>query len=701
MATAELKVRIEAEIKGYQDALIKTVKETNIAENQINKSVQGVANSFTLLNNTKFTFGQNYISASKALSNEAIKSSNILGGSVAKSSNQAAFALTNLGRVAQDAPFGFIGIQNNLNPLLESFQSLKAQTGSTSLAFKALGASLLGPAGLGIALSVVSSAILFYQQYQQKANKTTKQAVDTYKELTDSIKSYSEIQAQGRQNASKDLSQLQSLYRATQNVNIPQAERLKIANELIKQNPSYLKGFSAEEIIAGKAAVSYQKLTQAILAKGLVQAGEANRQKLINKQLEDEVKLAKAQEALNASIAKTKKPSQALPGIAASFEPLQLADAVNRDTKSVTELKNGIAATAKEIILLDNVTQGLVKTFGSEVLFDPEKPKASTKQIKNQADILKELAIDLQKVSNSVDITFGKRNEERVTAFAKAIDSLTEIGGDKTLIAKLQKDLLNIPLSEIKDKGKTVGVSLSTGISDGFKEIMPVVAFDLGNKLKGGLSEWQTYVNSELLPKVQQNFETFFNDILMNGKISFDSLGKAILNTLLSIVASDAARGVTNLLRANTGAEYSETTGKGKGGGLLGGILGLAGKGGKGGGILGLLGIGGKAAAGVAATGAATAATGGTAAVAAGTAATGGLLLPILGGIAAVASIASLFKKKKAPEPQPSFTTSNAISTIPTSNVDLSSGRVVFEISGTNLIGVLNRAGAKLQRFGP
>ena len=94
----------------------------------------------------------------------------------AKGTNSANFALTNFGRVAQDAPFGFIGIQNNLNPLLESFQALKKETGSTSLAFKALGASLLGPAGIGIALSVVSAGILFYQQYQQKANKTTENA---------------------------------------------------------------------------------------------------------------------------------------------------------------------------------------------------------------------------------------------------------------------------------------------------------------------------------------------------------------------------------------------------------------------------------------------------------------------------------------------------------------------------------------------
>jgi hypothetical protein len=44
--------------------------------------------------------------------------------------NQATSAMTNLGRVIQDAPFGIIGITNNINPLLESFQRLKTETGS-------------------------------------------------------------------------------------------------------------------------------------------------------------------------------------------------------------------------------------------------------------------------------------------------------------------------------------------------------------------------------------------------------------------------------------------------------------------------------------------------------------------------------------------------------------------------------------------
>ena len=37
---------------------------------------------------------------------------------VANSSNQASNSVLNLSRVVQDAPFGFIGIANNINPLI-------------------------------------------------------------------------------------------------------------------------------------------------------------------------------------------------------------------------------------------------------------------------------------------------------------------------------------------------------------------------------------------------------------------------------------------------------------------------------------------------------------------------------------------------------------------------------------------------------
>lgn len=72
-------------------------------------------------------------------------------------------ALGNLSRVAQDAPFGFMAISNNLNPLLESFQRLQVESKNTGTSLtKNLVASLTGPAGVGLALGVVSSLIVAY-----------------------------------------------------------------------------------------------------------------------------------------------------------------------------------------------------------------------------------------------------------------------------------------------------------------------------------------------------------------------------------------------------------------------------------------------------------------------------------------------------------------------------------------------------------
>lgn len=71
-------------------------------------------------------------------------------------------ALGNLSRVAQDAPYGFMGIANNLNPMLESFQRLQKESGGAGGALKAMVSGLTGPAGLGLALGVVSSMVVTF-----------------------------------------------------------------------------------------------------------------------------------------------------------------------------------------------------------------------------------------------------------------------------------------------------------------------------------------------------------------------------------------------------------------------------------------------------------------------------------------------------------------------------------------------------------
>lgn len=83
---------------------------------------------------------------------------------VGRPAGDATNALSNLSRVAQDAPYGFLGIANNLNPLLESFQRLQKESGSSANALKAMAAGLVGPAGIGLALGVVSSLAVTFSK---------------------------------------------------------------------------------------------------------------------------------------------------------------------------------------------------------------------------------------------------------------------------------------------------------------------------------------------------------------------------------------------------------------------------------------------------------------------------------------------------------------------------------------------------------
>jgi hypothetical protein len=104
----------------------------------------------------------NYLNGAVKNLNTTIASLNQQMNKVGRPVGDATTALSNLSRVAQDAPYGFIGIANNLNPLLESFQRLQTQSGSATNALKSMLSSLTGPAGIGLALGVVSSLAVTY-----------------------------------------------------------------------------------------------------------------------------------------------------------------------------------------------------------------------------------------------------------------------------------------------------------------------------------------------------------------------------------------------------------------------------------------------------------------------------------------------------------------------------------------------------------
>ena len=124
------------------------------------------------------------------LRGEVDKTSESLGKK-AKSTVNATGAIVSFGRIIQDAPFGIIGVGNNITMLSEQFVALKAQAGGTGAALKAMQAGIFGPLGLSLGISVVTSALTMMSMSAGKAKTEIgelKKTLDKLAEVRDPFK---------------------------------------------------------------------------------------------------------------------------------------------------------------------------------------------------------------------------------------------------------------------------------------------------------------------------------------------------------------------------------------------------------------------------------------------------------------------------------------------------------------------------------
>ena len=205
--------------------------------------------------------------------------------------NSAGFALTNLGRVAQDAPFGFIGIQNNINPLIESFQRLRAESGSTSGALKALAGSLMGAGGLGLAVSVITSALTLYTMWQQKAAHAVKEHKKETDNFVEGLEAVRAATLKGAQEGAHEVTRLDILYHATQNAALSLRDRGLAYDELSDKYPKFFSNADKENTILGKNTIAYDNLKASILAMAQAKAYETRIGEESNKAFENEQRL--------------------------------------------------------------------------------------------------------------------------------------------------------------------------------------------------------------------------------------------------------------------------------------------------------------------------------------------------------------------------------------------------------------------------
>lgn len=96
--------------------------------------------------------------------------------------------LTQFSRIAQDAPFGIIGIGNNLTATAESFGYLAQSSGGAGNALKAVGASLLGPGGVIFAVSLLTTGLTVMAQKGMSVADVFNKLTGDFDEYGDALK---------------------------------------------------------------------------------------------------------------------------------------------------------------------------------------------------------------------------------------------------------------------------------------------------------------------------------------------------------------------------------------------------------------------------------------------------------------------------------------------------------------------------------
>lgn len=417
----ELKVRISSDVDNSLKGLLKFAN----ALDELEAATRKVTAQFNILS-----------SATEKLNDSSGKG----GKSFKRMSDAASSAntvLINTGRIASDLPFGFIAIQNNLDPLIQSISQLAGQKG----ALKAFFGQLAGAAGAALAFSILSSALTtLIQKYGDFATAivaVTGGLSAAEKAQLDYTKAINESQG----NITGEIAKINGLISVAKDESISRDQRVKALREVQKEYPGYLKNQTVETLNSNEAAAALDNLTQSLIRKAKIQAA----QDLISKET------TKVLEAQTKSVVQQ-----------ASFWSLlgsSIANAGHTQSLINTAISSGIANQSKTI----SDAEANIKSF-QKIINDLLKEEAlsgniglgkdSTKKIKTAADIIEDLRKELLGLDSAFVAVGGSLkdlSEDKIKSIGDALKELATVGvlpGNKIFDSlKAQIDVLKSTIS--------------------------------------------------------------------------------------------------------------------------------------------------------------------------------------------------------------------------------------------------------------
>lgn len=443
-------------------------------------------------------------------------------------------------RVIQDAPFGIIGVGNNIQQLSQSFSALGNTGDKLGTKLKlAFGAIFSSGNLLVLGVSVLTSALTYLTQKGFfDTEKAAKSLDDQLKEYQDTLASVDKATLKGVQNSEGQLQKFRALTAQAENLNVSDKNRIAAVNELQKQYPEYLGNLTKEQILSGQVGDSYDILTKQIIANAKAKAFsdeitknstdlrtiEKQQNETANEILAKRVELQNAEARSNQSALRV-SGQLAATDLDVSRIKSELTDLIQKQTQSISD-SNKIKETNLELDGLIN------QELQNGAVFTNNSTKANKELIRTFED-LNLISQSLTFASLERGASFFEDVEKQLTSLESGVASTRGIYTENIgAIKKSNEDFA----ASLQGSGISVEqfyAAIANGAAEGFSSLDQFVQ---------SLSTTQQFINGafEVLEKGIENtigdVAFAIGDALASGGNVLQAGGAALLEGIAGIM---------------------------------------------------------------------------------------------------------------------------------------------------------------------
>lgn len=417
---------------------------------------------------------------------KAEQSVNQFANTTKKAIPSASAAVTNLNRVVQDAPFGFIAIQNNITELISSFGSLSATSGGAGAALKSIGSALIGPAGLFLAFSAVTAGVTALTQKYGSLGNAIEALTTGNGKLIQQQNEIKKFQEGLSTTLSKEVSQVFILVEAYKAWEGQSNKQKAVLDKLSQTSDIFKKSIDGQVVSYDNLVKANEAYLKSLLGRIIIETQQEQIRQLAKQYVDELIKLQQ-QEEKNAKAAQvrqnaTKNEIALIERLGKAQQNLSgdLIGSAPKVNKSLLTTEEAINQLVQRFLGAANgITSGSGKIISKLGLID-----LGLKSIKDEA-VIPQLSRNFETLSGVFDRTNLSAKNLKV-----AVDGIVPKAGQASIITfgqaanKAFLDLANIVTNNLQNVINPLVDSLFSAFANGQN-----ILKSFGNALKNVLAQ--------------------------------------------------------------------------------------------------------------------------------------------------------------------------------------------------------------------